>query len=246
MTYFRYTNQLSAQEAITQVRTHRPLSIQTTKQVDFIHTFEEFTRSIRLVYDESSPSLPQVLSRQRKYLHGPEVLALRHVPKIIHVTCERLNEWCATHKGEDLVRELTEEEIGQLARYKGEVDEGKWEGVAQGDGVVIVRMLLDWLCQLSPRLLHESAEDILGRKSPPVILSQLSESARRSLVPLITTLHKMALPLNDPLSPQPGNGAHTLYSAFAKALVPLPKSKKDGDAEQQLLDAIAFLRDVNL
>jgi len=239
--YLVYTNQLSAEDAIMQVRTHRPLSIQTTKQANFIHAFAEFTRSIRLVYDdEAAPSsLSQVLARQRKYLHGPEGLALRHVPKIIHITCQRLSEWCVTNEGEeDLARDLTEEEKGQLVKYKSEVDGGKWDGVAVGDGIVVMRMLLDWLCQLSPRLLHEGAEAILGGKSPLAILPLLSESVRKSLAILTTTLRKAMLSVTNP---KPSGSVQTLYLTFAKALLPI----SDGDDDPQLLDAIVFLQDVN-
>jgi hypothetical protein len=224
------------------VRVHRPLSIQTTKQANFIRTFEEFTRSIRVVYDESS--LVTVLSRQRKYLHGPEVLALRHVPKILYITCERLSKWCSTLDRSDnpnLLRDLSEEEKAVLVRRKGEVDDGLWEGTMQADGVVAVQMLLEWLNQLSPQLLYEGAEGILNRKSAGSITLTLSESVLKSLALLIPTIRKLAQVVHV-------DHQHTLYSAFAKALVPFPKSKTTDKPldDDHLLNAIAFLRDVHL
>lgn len=236
--YLVYTNRFTAQEAVTQVRVHRPLSIQTTKQANFIKAFEEFTRSIRIVYDDSQPSLDTVLTRQRKYLHGPEALALRHSPKILVVACERITACLGATAGEAVVvlRDLSEEEKAQLVRHKGEVDNGVWEGTMQADGAIVVQMLLEWLNQLSPRMLHEGAEAILSGKQPQCITPTLSKSVLKSLALLVNTLHKIAANSQE-------QQQLTLYSTFAKALVPFPKSKTVDDS--LLLSASAFLRDIN-
>ena len=246
---YRYTNRLTPQEAVEQVRIHRPSSIQTTKQANFIRTFEEFTRSIRKVYDDTSPSLGAVLSRQRKYLHGPEVLALRHLPKILVVTCERITACCSVApSGSPWLRDLSSEEKVQLVRCKGEVDDGLWEGTMQADGVVVVHMLLEWLNQLSPRMLHEGAGAILGGRSPQNITPMLSESVLKSLTLLSNTLHKLSSPKAQQQQREEEERQHTLllYSAFAKALVPFPKSKTTVVDDASLLNAVAFLRSVDL
>lgn len=219
------------------MRTHRPLSIQTSKQSSFIKAFEQFTRSIRVVYDMSSPSLCAMLSRQRQYLHGPEALALRHLPKILVVTCERIVA-CSTANGGVLLRDLSGEEKEQLVQCKGEVDDGVWEGTMCVDGSVAIHMLLEWLNQLSPRMLHEGAEAILSGKSPQSITPMLSKSVQKSLALLTNTLHKLALNIHDE------EASRTLYATFAKALVPFPKSKTADDS--LLLNAVGFLGDVNL
>lgn len=229
--------------AIDHVRSHRPLSIQTTKQAAFIKDFEAFVLSIRRVFDPSCPSLGTVLSRQRMYLHGVEAQQLRHVPKILHVCCDRLLAWCtaataaAVSASPCLMRDLLEPEKVTLAKCKSEVDEGKWEKTMEVDGVVALQMLLEWLQQLSPRLLHEGAEGILAGKPPKEITGSLSSNVLKSLALLIPTLHKVA-------STMEAEEQHTLYSAFAKALIPFSKNKNIPDAD--LANAIAFLRDVSL
>ncbi len=85
---------MTAQEAITQVRTHRPLAIQNARQHNFIRAFEQFTLDLSQIY--ASQALQHTLSKQRKYLHGQEQIDLRHVPKIVHVVCTRLVELYAT------------------------------------------------------------------------------------------------------------------------------------------------------
>jgi hypothetical protein len=179
-----------------------------------------------------------VLSRQQKYLHGPEVLALRYLPKILVVTCERITACCnLPASGFPLLRDLSDPEKVHLVRCKGEVDNGIWEGTMQVDGVVVLHMLLEWLNQLSPRMLHEGAEAILSGKSPQSIISALSHSVLKSLTLLINALHKLA-------SKGQEEQQLTMYSTFAKALIPFPKTKIVDDS--LLLNAIGFLRDINV
>lgn len=230
---------LPAQQAIRHVRDHRPLSIQTQKQASFIQDFEAFVLSIRRVYDPSCPSLSTVLSRQRLYLHGVEAQQLRHVPKILHICCDRLLAWAAASppasSSRQLLRDLSEPEKITLAKCKSDVDEGEWEKTTLVDGVVAVQMLLEWLQQLSPRLLHEGTGGILAGKPPKEITPSLSSNVLKSLALLIPTLHKVASVMDI-------GGQHTLYSTFVKALIPI-KYKNSSEAE---LKGVAFLRDVTL
>ena len=123
-------------------------------------------------------------------------------------------------------------------RCKGEVDEGRWEGTMQADAIVAVHMLLEWLTQLSPPLLHEGADAILSGKEPQIIIPMLSDSVLKSLTLMIDTLNKLAS------KSQKDQQFTDMYSAFAKALIPFPKTKTvDSDL---LLNSIAFLRDVKL
>lgn len=235
--YLVYTHRMVACEAVEQVRIHRPLSIQTNKQCEFIKTFEAFTKDIRRVYDDACPSLSTVLSRQRKYLHGPEIIALRHIPKIVHITCQRLMVWAERcTRGEYILRALLEKEKALLAQCKKEVDDGEWEGTMEVDGIVAGQMLLEWLNQLSPRLLHECKDAFLSDKPPQTILALLSEPVLKSLTLLIPTIHKIAMVT-------PEEQKLTFYSTFAKALIPF-KQKPKSDAK--LSNAITFLKDVKL
>lgn len=230
-----FAHRLPADHAIDLVRCHRPQSIQTSKQAAFVRDFDAFVVRIRRVYDPSLPDLATVLSRQRLYLHGPELQALRHVPKILHVCCARLTAWAAGTTGSDdlaILRILSEEEKATLVSCKSEVDEGQWERTAGVDGPVAVQMLLDWLQHLSPRLLHEGAEAMQAGKTPQEVTDRLSGSVCKILAVLLPALQRVASVTTE-------KSQHTLYEAFAKALVSLPPKTKNSD---DVSSAIAFLR----
>jgi protein tyrosine phosphatase domain-containing protein 1 len=72
---------LEDDKAITEVRAHRPGSIQTKKQTQFVMIFHSFLQNLRLTYPEKE--LRGFLRRQRKYLHGEEMRLLRGVPKVV-------------------------------------------------------------------------------------------------------------------------------------------------------------------
>lgn len=107
----------SAADAIDIVRSHRPRSIQTRKQVAFVHAFERSLQALRLTWltrsflhhptnrgSNGGPSLRTQASlfsveayqqRQLSYLGGSELRKLRFAPKILHEIGSALHRLCA-------------------------------------------------------------------------------------------------------------------------------------------------------
>lgn len=77
---------MNFQEAVAHVRLHRPGSIQTKKQEEFVGSFEKYLHELRVTYAEPEKHSPfsfiKYLNRQRRLLHGNEMKELRMVPKV--------------------------------------------------------------------------------------------------------------------------------------------------------------------
>nr|CAH0105181.1 unnamed protein product [Daphnia galeata] len=103
--YLIYCQRLRSVEAIRQVRRKRPNSVQTSTQIMMIQEFEQFLLNCSSVFSTSKTdvknssakqpfTLMQHLEDQKEVLHGYEARALRYIPKIIYVICERLLFLC--------------------------------------------------------------------------------------------------------------------------------------------------------
>eukprot|EP01105_Mastigella_eilhardi_P013408 TRINITY_DN3056_c0_g1_i5.p1 TRINITY_DN3056_c0_g1~~TRINITY_DN3056_c0_g1_i5.p1 ORF type:complete len:391 (-),score=76.81 TRINITY_DN3056_c0_g1_i5:32-1204(-) len=86
--YLVYGVCMTADQAIEQVRLHRPRSIQTKKQVSFVQLFERYVVKLRQVFP--SVSIEEHLKRQYRCLHGNEAKQLRWTPKVVLVLCARI------------------------------------------------------------------------------------------------------------------------------------------------------------
>ncbi|XP_067907873.1 protein tyrosine phosphatase domain-containing protein 1 isoform X3 [Heterodontus francisci] len=93
--YLVFATRMSADQAILFVRAKRPNAIQTRGQLLCVREFSQFLIPLRNVFSCCDPrahavTISQYLIRQRHLLHGYEARQLRHVPKIIHLTCKLL------------------------------------------------------------------------------------------------------------------------------------------------------------
>lgn len=93
--YLVYATRMSADQAILFVRAKRPNAIQTRGQLLCIRELSQFLIPLQNVFSCCDPrahavTVSQYLIRQRHLLHGYEARQLRHVPKIIHLTCKLL------------------------------------------------------------------------------------------------------------------------------------------------------------
>ncbi|KAJ2987321.1 hypothetical protein HDV02_006247, partial [Globomyces sp. JEL0801] len=75
-------------QAITLVRTKRPLSVQTKKQVLFVNQFDAYLKTLKrsfsgLVGETANHSLTfeEFLGNQRKWLTHKDLGSMRHIPK---------------------------------------------------------------------------------------------------------------------------------------------------------------------
>ncbi|XP_057379821.2 uncharacterized protein LOC130702174 [Daphnia carinata] len=103
--YLIYTLRWRSVEAIRYVRQKRPNAVQTSSQMMMIQEFEQFLINCSSVFSLSKAdakttsakqpfTLLQHLDDQKEVLHGYEARALRYIPKVIYVICERLLFLC--------------------------------------------------------------------------------------------------------------------------------------------------------
>ncbi|XP_062872068.1 protein tyrosine phosphatase domain-containing protein 1 [Trichomycterus rosablanca] len=86
-----YTSRMTADEAISFVRSKRPRSIQTRRQLVCVRRFAEFLQPLRSVFSGADPvTLSQFLIRQKRLLHGHEARRLRCTPKLVTIICRLL------------------------------------------------------------------------------------------------------------------------------------------------------------
>ena len=85
-----YSNHMPPDEAVSTVRLHRPGSVQTARQQEFVTSFHSFLAKLRLVFAAQPSerfSVATALQRQREWLHGYDRRALRFVPKACLPLC---------------------------------------------------------------------------------------------------------------------------------------------------------------
>ncbi|XP_012937402.1 protein tyrosine phosphatase domain-containing protein 1 [Aplysia californica] len=107
--YLIYNNRVKASKSIQYVRSRRKGSIQTKQQVKTCHEFEQYLEPFFIIFpskihDALEFSFSRFLIRQRNLLHGYEARKLKHIPKIVYVSCERLLELCGKGKALESLR----------------------------------------------------------------------------------------------------------------------------------------------
>uniref|UniRef100_A0A8C6WUV6 Protein tyrosine phosphatase domain-containing protein 1 n=1 Tax=Neogobius melanostomus TaxID=47308 RepID=A0A8C6WUV6_9GOBI len=93
--FITYTTIMTANEAISYVRSKRPNSIQTRTQLRCVRQFVQFLVPLRSIFSCAKPltypvTLTQYLYRQRHMLHGYERRQLRYLPKLVQLVCKLL------------------------------------------------------------------------------------------------------------------------------------------------------------
>lgn len=86
---------MTADQAILFVRSKRPNSIQTRRQLVCVREFAKFLVPLRNLFAHAEPStrpvtLSQYLIRQRNILHGYEARQMRYMPKLVSLICKLL------------------------------------------------------------------------------------------------------------------------------------------------------------
>ncbi|XP_078065781.1 protein tyrosine phosphatase domain-containing protein 1 isoform X3 [Mustelus asterias] len=118
--YLVFATRMSADQAILFVRAKRPNAIQTRGQLLCVREFSQFLIPLRNVFSCCDPrahavTVSQYLIRQRHLLHGYEARQLRHVPKIIHLTCKLLLDFAEN-------RQLIEEGTIEIPDLSAEIE----------------------------------------------------------------------------------------------------------------------------
>ncbi|KAF2351427.1 Dual specificity phosphatase catalytic domain [Trinorchestia longiramus] len=101
--YLVYSLRVHASDAVRYVRHKRANSVQTRGQIDLVQEFELYILPELYVFcnrdfvkekRNHEFTFHSYMSRQRVVLHGYEARALRYIPKLIYVVCERLLKLC--------------------------------------------------------------------------------------------------------------------------------------------------------
>lgn len=167
-----FARKMTPQEAIEMVRSHRPGSIQTKGQVKVVSQFAKELARTRAVFASSERrfSLSTALSRQREVLHGLELEARLHVPKLVHLVCARLMRSALVEPelvaGAILCAVWGDEQERLLSRVKAKVNDGHWEALpSERESLVLAQLLLDWMEHLAqPIVTPQAARGALGRR----------------------------------------------------------------------------------
>merc|ERR1719192_2903534 len=104
--YLVYYLRVRSNDAIRYVRLKRPNMVQTRRQIQCVKEFETYFLPQCVVYSTKPPNerdkklgrfpVETCLKRQKYLVHGFEARALKHIPKILYVICERLVRLCDT------------------------------------------------------------------------------------------------------------------------------------------------------
>ncbi|CAG0879468.1 unnamed protein product [Darwinula stevensoni] len=102
--YLVYSLRVRANDAIRYIRLKRPNAVQTRGQILIVQEFAQFILPQSYVFcnrhftknkKELDFTLLQYLNRQKFILHGYEARALKNLPKVVYVICERLIRLCS-------------------------------------------------------------------------------------------------------------------------------------------------------
>jgi len=205
--YLQYAHFFDGEQSINMVRLHRPLSIQTSKQQAFVIEFYTYLQRLRTIFEETpSLTLEDILTRQRRYLHGAEEQALRRIPKIVHMICRRL----ASLPRKTLELSVTEEEaMNRTKNHKISINNGRWTHLETEESQeVLLSLLLDWLHLLKEPLLDiNDIRAFFESQNPlPYFLARLTEDSRCTLHCILQTFYTI-----NPPSP--------LFILFAEAMI---------------------------
>ncbi|KAH3767279.1 phosphatases II [Pelomyxa schiedti] len=157
-----YSKNISAEQAISQVRLHRPRSIQTKKQTSFVKQFELYLNALKKYFPATS--LSETLANQRRYLHGAESRRLSKIPKFIDVICARASTLQAhpptnillpdANCTGSLLKNLYDTPSSVLEQLKDNVNQGDWESLAcVNDFTLLWQLVLEWLRGLQQPLI---------------------------------------------------------------------------------------------
>jgi hypothetical protein len=166
-----YAENIKSESAILLIRSKRPGSVQTAKQVAFVNRFAAFLKHLRRIYPgivsrgqtgtiiKEAVTFQTALTNQLRYLHGIEQRVLHAVPKIVFKLVNRIIAICNDH--EDIERSRIETYLA-LLEFEGmttvesktnammfEINEHSWGFLEnEKDPRFLVDLLLYWLVTL--------------------------------------------------------------------------------------------------
>ena len=153
-----YSQKMTSEAAIQQVRLHRPGSIQTSRQTQFVMDFEkhiwQLMQAFRVEISDAPIDLNVFVRRQKLVLHGEENLTYKYVPRMIHLTLCRVVELT---RGNPLAARIAVESLapssspqqGTLESLRLAINRGLFEPHKVDDVSVLSFIAMDWFRALS-------------------------------------------------------------------------------------------------
>jgi hypothetical protein len=168
--YLVYNEGMSAQDAITLVRSTRRGSLSDRAQRNFIASFWSCKGypdlvNARLLFGVQR-TLKQVLDFQGQLLHGAELKALKSCPKLLH----KVVEMTLPEEAEEVFcrpQAFLEPRVSyvKVRTTQQALNTGNWQAFLDESAGVRAWVLLDWLGELQPPLLFEVIPTQLAGKS---------------------------------------------------------------------------------
>lgn len=192
--YFVYSQRMSAADAIKLVRESRPGAVQTSKQQQFVHSFEKHLWSLfqafRVGISDSPIELHGYIKRQRLFLHGEESRLYKYVPKHTHLILCRLISLTASGEGDARTCLELFSPAGFSPGYNSPGDallgslrlaanHGMFDPLDVTNIRVLSYLLFDWFRSMSEAVLDTSTADGIIEiiKSPPSATSKAQTAA---------------------------------------------------------------------
>ncbi|KAI8916281.1 hypothetical protein EDD86DRAFT_222199 [Gorgonomyces haynaldii] len=176
--YLIFSESIKAESAILLVRSKRPGSVQTQKQVQFVNNFETFLKQLRKVYPgihrrgqkvvitTETMTFQTAITNQLRYLHGLEQRVLNGVPKVIYRIINRLCDMNINNE----VPECSKIIYDSFTQFEGmdvlpvktssimyDLNEGSWNTLeSERDPHTLVNLLLYWFVALKEPLITDA------------------------------------------------------------------------------------------
>eukprot|EP00002_Diphylleia_rotans_P014172 TRINITY_DN2756_c0_g1_i6.p1 TRINITY_DN2756_c0_g1~~TRINITY_DN2756_c0_g1_i6.p1 ORF type:complete len:385 (+),score=51.75 TRINITY_DN2756_c0_g1_i6:53-1207(+) len=188
-------------QAILDVRAHRSRAVQNKKQEEFVVQFYQKLNELRLTFALNSSRflLEDYLRRQRRYLHGGDVIRYRFTPKITQMLLDRILE-LSSRSGLDATAKdfcnyhLSAQELNRLQIVKDGINNGTMRSFADVDQVhILAKLLVCWFAHLKEPLIPRDKVEILQSKSDSEdlqVINELQEYRRRTLLQIVTFTKK--------------------------------------------------------
>lgn len=151
---------MDALAAVELVRAKRPGSVQTKKQLQFVVDFQEYVKSLRIVYPQFDrmTTFSMVMGRQHLYYHGTEQRQYRNIPKIVHTVVSRLIKLGKPDAVFQYIKEFKGDRVPNHVSFcQQEVNDDVWYNILYEESIpVLVDVLLFWFKTLKAPLIDNS------------------------------------------------------------------------------------------
>lgn len=185
-----FLHHLTPLEAVTLVRKNRPGSIQTSKQLKFVHDFYHYVQAQRLVFTmpgvHTRLCLEEATQMQHRMLHGHDASRYAFCPKIVGRLCHQMELGIVSSDRQALIRALVGKSLDEnddVEQTKVGLNHGHWHiPLTQAP-----QLLIQWLDQLASPLVTSNQVWF----NTTTIMSESSKYSQRTLERILECLARL-------------------------------------------------------